>query len=93
MRRIALGAGVMVLALAALYGALIQQSILKLVARQDAERTIKAEKSHLAELEATYMTARNAITEEVALSSGFVRAESPLFAVRTTPTISLSNTQ
>ncbi len=93
MRRIALGAGVMVLALAALYGALIQQSILKLVARQDAERVIKAEKSALAELEATYMSARSAITEEVAFASGYIRAESPTFAVRTAPTLSLSNTR
>ncbi len=73
------------------YGFLVQNSIVNVVNRQNMENEIAVLNSHIIELEAGYIKAKNAITPEIARDLGFKEAVNQKFVTRTVtyPSVSL----
>jgi amino acid permease len=72
------------------YGFLLRGSIVNIVERQNKENLISSLSSKVSDLEAEYLKSKNNITEDLALSMGFVSNEGQKFVVRSVATPGLS---
>lgn len=70
------------LTLAILYGYLVNQTVVNIVARTDTEATIEDVRSAISDLEAEYLATKNAITLEYAYSLGFQDLGDPKYVSR-----------
>lgn len=64
--------GIMLVALGALYFYFVMMSIMHVVAREDMQMEIAQAESRIGTLESEYLVKKQAITEEFALSEGYV---------------------
>ncbi|MDD5318548.1 MAG: hypothetical protein PHF79_01865 [Candidatus Pacebacteria bacterium] len=70
--------------LVAMYGILVRQTVFNVVARQQAENKVADLGSATSDLEYQYISAKNAITLDVAYAHGFKDVTNPTFINRTT---------
>lgn len=86
--------GSLILVLFALYIYFVSASVLHVVMRQEVEQHSAALKSEIAQLEAQYIHAQHAVSEQVASLEGYVATEQKVFIDRNTaPTVALSSVQ
>lgn len=84
--------GSLILVLFALYIYFVSASVLHVVMRQEVEQHSAALSSEIAQLEARYIHAQHAVSEQVASLEGYVATEQKVFIDRNAaPTVALSS--
>jgi len=89
-----LGACFVLLLLFAFYTYFVSASVLHVVMRQEVERQTAVLSSEVAQLEAEYIHAQHAVSEDIASRHGYVETEEKIFIDRDAATaVALSHTE